>query len=292
MTYGWAILASILAIGALIYFGGTQPETDSKSILLSPPFLLEAYSCDENSGICSFEVYNSGLAVIVKEINIKYNSVKICGSDFNPEKSILSGGKDVLAVNCPQIISTAGKFVLAILYTNSGSQIVQESIAELTAVQEIEIPNIPNPIQQICGNNLLEGVEECDDGDTEGGDGCSAYCQDELICGNSLIEGVEECDDGNGVNDDSCSNICLLAVCGDNIIQAIEGEQCDDGGIENGDGCNSLCQVEEEGGEFLADCDDGIDNDGDTQIDWQRDPECLGSALGREAGDQDQDKLP
>ncbi len=27
-----------------------------------------------------------------------------------------------------------------------------------------------------CGNGVVEGDEECDDGNTVGGDGCSAYC--------------------------------------------------------------------------------------------------------------------
>ena len=31
--------------------------------------------------------------------------------------------------------------------------------------------------QQVCGNGIVEGLEQCDDGDTVGGDGCSATCQ-------------------------------------------------------------------------------------------------------------------
>ncbi len=49
------------------------------------------------------------------------------------------------------------------------------------------ITAVPNPIKNngtpgqtppaTCGNNTLEGLEGCDDGDTEDGDGCSAVCQ-------------------------------------------------------------------------------------------------------------------
>lgn len=31
--------------------------------------------------------------------------------------------------------------------------------------------------QQVCGNGIVEGLEQCDDGGTVGGDGCSATCQ-------------------------------------------------------------------------------------------------------------------
>ncbi len=29
----------------------------------------------------------------------------------------------------------------------------------------------------VCGNGIVEGTEECDDGDTDDGDGCSAQCK-------------------------------------------------------------------------------------------------------------------
>lgn len=30
---------------------------------------------------------------------------------------------------------------------------------------------------QVCGNALVEGLEQCDDGNTKSGDGCSADCK-------------------------------------------------------------------------------------------------------------------
>lgn len=30
---------------------------------------------------------------------------------------------------------------------------------------------------QLCGNDLVEGLEQCDDGNTQPGDGCSPNCQ-------------------------------------------------------------------------------------------------------------------
>ena len=64
------------------------------------------------------------------------------------------------------------------------------------------------------------GHEECDDGNTLNGDGCSLDCLVEAgwicpwngalctnkFCGNGHKELGEECDDGNLDNTDSCNN--------------------------------------------------------------------------------------
>ena len=36
-------------------------------------------------------------------------------------------------------------------------------------------------MEQSCGNGIAEGTEQCDDGDTTSGDGCSASCQVECV---------------------------------------------------------------------------------------------------------------
>jgi len=70
----------------------------------------------------------------------------------------------------------------------------------------------------VCGNNVLEPGEECDDGNTTPCDGCSPTCQVER-CGNGAIECHEECDDGasNGAPGDPCDATCH-AVQGGNTI--------------------------------------------------------------------------
>jgi cysteine-rich repeat protein len=46
----------------------------------------------------------------------------------------------------------------------------------------------------VCGNNIFELGEECDDGNLVNGDGCSANCQIELpICGDGICNGLENC---------------------------------------------------------------------------------------------------
>jgi len=61
-----------------------------------------------------------------------------------------------------------------------------------------------------CGNGKIDEGEECDDGNTVNGDGCSSQCLREVGCGNGKIDEGEECDDGNTVNGDGCSSICQI----------------------------------------------------------------------------------
>jgi cysteine-rich repeat protein len=71
------------------------------------------------------------------------------------------------------------------------------------------------PPTPVCGNNTKEGTEECDDGNTTAGDGCSATCTTEVtppapVCGNGTTEGTEGCDDGNTAAGDGCSATCTV----------------------------------------------------------------------------------
>ena len=93
-----------------------------------------------------------------------------------------------------------------------------------------------------CGNGVLEAGEQCDDGNTVAGDGCSPNCRLE-VCGNHILDPGEQCDDGNTVSGDGCSATCQREPrCGDGVVDA--GEQCDDGNTVSGDGCSASCQLE------------------------------------------------
>ncbi|MGH7964806.1 MAG: DUF4215 domain-containing protein [Candidatus Binatia bacterium] len=98
-----------------------------------------------------------------------------------------------------------------------------------------------------CGDTFVQGgIEQCDDGNTNSGDGCSATCQSEVpaICGNGVVEGGEQCDDGNTTNTDACKNNCTTNTCGDGVILT-GSEQCDDNNTTPGDGCDAQCAIEE-----------------------------------------------
>jgi len=74
-------------------------------------------------------------------------------------------------------------------------------------------PDAPGA-QVRCGNMVVEGSEQCDDGNTRAGDGCTPDCQVEdvpqAVCGDGMIEGNEACDDGGTDPDDGCSATCSV----------------------------------------------------------------------------------
>ncbi|MEO0603529.1 MAG: FG-GAP-like repeat-containing protein, partial [Myxococcota bacterium] len=108
--------------------------------------------------------------------------------------------------------------------------------------------------------------EVCEDGNTTGGDGCSADCASAEVCGNGVLDATESCDDANTLPGDGCDATCRIegATCGDGNLQPTEG--CDDGNVVDGDGCAADCVLESCGNgtiEVPEICDDGnaIDTD-------------------------------
>lgn len=98
-----------------------------------------------------------------------------------------------------------------------------------------------NNSDPICGDAVVEGTEQCDDGNLASGDGCSATCTREPRCGDSVVDGTEQCDDGNTVSGDGCSAACALE-CGNGMVD--QGEECDDGDTTPFDGCSETCTIE------------------------------------------------
>jgi len=121
---------------------------------------------------------------------------------------------------------------------------------------------------EFCGDGIRQDPEQCDDGNTSDGDGCSADCLVEMECGDGSLDPGEQCDDGNTESGDGCDSECRReAFCGDGNVD--EGEVCDDGDNFSGDGCRSDCQSDETCGNDIVDsaagelCDDGNMMDGD-----------------------------
>jgi fibro-slime domain-containing protein len=133
-----------------------------------------------------------------------------------------------------------------------------------------------------CGDGIIEPAlgEQCDDGNSKPGDGCSGTCQIEpgaicpdagqacvlavtQTCGNGVIDRGESCDVGDAGVSAGCSSTCQvepgwacikpgepciqldaspIAVCGDGMVES--GEQCDDGTAGATPGCSKTCQIQ------------------------------------------------
>ncbi len=113
-----------------------------------------------------------------------------------------------------------------------------QEVQDITSCSEYE--------EAVCGDNDIQLGEECDDGGTSDGDGCSSICEVEY-CGDSVIQAGlgETCDDG--AESASCDSDCTARTCGDGTLNATGGEACDDGNGTNLDGCSSACAVEAPG---------------------------------------------
>ncbi len=99
----------------------------------------------------------------------------------------------------------------------------------------------------LCLALLLLGACAHDSNGTGGDDGGGGVPPG---CGDGVISGNEQCDDGNTADGDGCSHTCMLEggvtpSCGDGILEA--GEGCDDGNTVGGDGCSAVCQSESTG---------------------------------------------
>jgi cysteine-rich repeat protein len=101
-------------------------------------------------------------------------------------------------------------------------------------------------VPEVCGDGVLEPVtEQCDDGNTVAGDGCDETCQ--LTCGNGVLDPGEACDDGNQTNGDGCDDDvenggnCTETACGNGVVTP--PEECDDGNLVGGDGCEADCTL-------------------------------------------------
>ena len=116
----------------------------------------------------------------------------------------------------------------------------------------------------LCGNGTLDGVEQCDDGDPDSGDGCSSGCTVEPChtCDgaeptNCSAETGTACDDG----DQCTSDLCQAGVC---VGTPLDGTACDDGQECTTDLCAAgVCVGTPENG---TSCDDGFSCTTDTCV--------------------------
>jgi fibro-slime domain-containing protein len=136
----------------------------------------------------------------------------------------------------------------------------------------------------ICGDGILAGDEECDDGVNDGSYGsCTADCRLGPYCGDAQVQSPhEECDDGVNLTTYStsgapgCAPGCKFgAYCGDGKVDSLFGEQCDDGKNEGGyGGCTPVCHFGPRCGdgiiqtEYGEECDDGnlVSGDGCSSV--------------------------
>ncbi len=123
MTYGWAILAAIIAIGVLAYFGVFSPGkfTPSASVLGSP---LYANNWQIKTTGVSIEVKNNGGDDLV----IGNVTISNCGS-VSSGASLLANGLATVTVPCSPALTAGVAFKgdVTVEYTKTGSSLASQS---------------------------------------------------------------------------------------------------------------------------------------------------------------------
>src|SRR3989344_684122 len=303
MVYGWAILAAVVAIGVLAYYGVFTPGKSLPSLC----FVEAPLGCSEFEvavdGVRLFLINGAGTAINVT--NVSLPGTPACGSNSTLADLIPDGGKFEVIVSCPGLGNSGEKFdgKIEIRYILAGKQIEQKASGDIkTDIRSFLSGGPVLPIPPVCGDGNTNVGEQCDDGDTSSGDGCSAICTVEsgytcsgepsscYYCGNNLVEGSEFCDSGNlngqtcvtqGYDGGSlsCAGNCLsynygscTSTCGNGQTQPCSNQVgvCS-GSFETCAGNSwSVCGVSEYGVGYEAtesSCSDALDNDCDGDTD-------------------------
>ena len=132
MTYGWAILAAIVAIGVLAYFGVFNPGSITGNVILvSPPFHTISSQVVMTPSSTNFELANKGGAnTILTSITVTGTSSSLGINCLNDTTmSIAADEIKVISVPCTGPLQTGEKFAgdITILYTISGLSITQRA---------------------------------------------------------------------------------------------------------------------------------------------------------------------
>lgn len=182
--------------------------------------------------------------------------VAICGNGDLETGEDCDDGNTTNGDGCSDSCLSEGSDTCSMECSVSGDSCVSDDDCDVDAGESCGVVG-----SGCCGDGVVSGAEECDDSNTQSGDGCSASCLNEgsraagLTCGDGIVthdssSGGEECEDGNSRGGDGCSSICLNegsegisdvpAVCGNGTIES-PYETCDDGNFTDGDGCSSSC---------------------------------------------------
>ncbi|HBU47844.1 MAG TPA: hypothetical protein DEB46_06000 [Myxococcales bacterium] len=137
-----------------------------------------------------------------------------------------------------------------------------------------------------CGDGVVAGGEECDDGNARNTDVCTNTCRN-ARCGDGVQRtdiaegdlGFEACDDGNEIDTDLCLTNCAVARCGDNVVyEAVE--ECDDANEIQTDACLNDCSAAACGDNFVQENVEDCDDANDVQTDA-----CLNDCSAASCGD-------
>ena len=144
MTYGWAILAAITAIGVLAYFGVFSPGKYAPTgTIVNSPFYANAWNVENTPGQVVIEVRNNGgetltiTGVTLSNIQATPATTACAGAPVHsPDANVEVGTLDKITISCATAPSagTSFKADISIAYTKSGSTTALTSSGTITDI--------------------------------------------------------------------------------------------------------------------------------------------------------------
>jgi len=129
MTYGWAILAAVVVIGVLAYFGVFKPSTYvPEQCVLSAPLGCNAWNAN-TTGI-NLEIRNgAGETINVTGISVSISTPSgVSCNAVTPNANLADGDKSTYYITCSGLTSgTKIKGDITVTYKKSGSDLEQTS---------------------------------------------------------------------------------------------------------------------------------------------------------------------
>ena len=120
MTYGWAILAAIIAIGVLAYFYFSPGDLGANAAVLSAPFYVEAWNAG-TTGV-NLGIKNNGQdSLTISEVKVVIGTTT-CTTATTPGVVASGATKDVL-VGCTLELGKNVKGDITVKYTRGSSEV-------------------------------------------------------------------------------------------------------------------------------------------------------------------------
>jgi len=129
MTYGWAILAAIIAIGVLAYFGVFSPSKYMPSVCsLNAPLGCDEHSITAASGVRMIVRNGAGDSITASSI-----AVTNCGTD-STGWTIANGATSDITVACTSALTAGDKFTgeVTVTYIKAGGTIAQTATGSVS----------------------------------------------------------------------------------------------------------------------------------------------------------------
>lgn len=139
MTYGWAILVVLAAIGALAYFGILSPSKFlPSSCVISGGFSCTEYKVNTTGGILVGVQNNLGSDVILANVTLTTDSCTLTIDSYLNDSGVNNGAKinaAPLTFQCDDDLTAGDKFkgTITIVYQKSGESLTHTTTGTIQA---------------------------------------------------------------------------------------------------------------------------------------------------------------